>query len=289
MSRVVESRLALVARRRLPERLETSRWFMAPAKRAIICGCLAVVAFFMFFRPEQNLSDVADEASAVQVRPFQERECQANEREIIYGDYALCRSFESLGRISAEVSHICVRLDRSYPIFRDRDRDGIGNCENRDGRIRSVTVTECARWNGWWDQNVSPGSSYVLGPHCMFSQAIMDALAEFPEAYGLVESPVAYKERMDGLAYSRELNKAKLGNAGRSRDNGNEECNGGDECGFMGYSYEGRGVGSEGDSPWYQSEPDYDTCIGDCFDMDNDGRTYDDVDGDGDGRYESDR
>ena len=32
---------------------------------------------------------------------------------------------------------------------------------------------------------------------------------------------------------------------------------------------------------------DYETCIGDCNDMDNDGRTWDDIDGDGDGRYES--
>jgi hypothetical protein len=32
---------------------------------------------------------------------------------------------------------------------------------------------------------------------------------------------------------------------------------------------------------------DYESCVGDCNDMDNDGRTWDDIDGDGDGRYES--
>ena len=31
----------------------------------------------------------------------------------------------------------------------------------------------------------------------------------------------------------------------------------------------------------------YESCVGDCNDMDNDGRTWDDIDGDGDGRYES--
>lgn len=42
-------------------------------------------------------------------------------------------------------------------------------------------------------------------------------------------------------------------------------------------SYYDRGYHDEG----------YDQCIGDCHDMDGDGRTHDDLDADGDGRYES--
>ena len=40
----------------------------------------------------------------------------------------------------------------------------------------------------------------------------------------------------------------------------------------------------------YEDVDDYgtvDSCEGDCSDMDNDGRTWNDVDADGDGRYES--
>ena len=44
----------------------------------------------------------------------------------------------------------------------------------------------------------------------------------------------------------------------------------------------GIGNGSENDYG-FDDEP----CYGDCNDMDNDGRTWDDYDGDGDGRYET--
>lgn len=41
------------------------------------------------------------------------------------------------------------------------------------------------------------------------------------------------------------------------------------------------------DRPFFDGG-EYETpCSGDCYDMDNDGRTYNDIDGDGDGRYES--
>jgi len=41
---------------------------------------------------------------------------------------------------------------------------------------------------------------------------------------------------------------------------------------------------SNGDEGSYEEER---SCVGDCYDEDGDGRTYDDVDGDGDGHYES--
>lgn len=48
-----------------------------------------------------------------------------------------------------------------------------------------------------------------------------------------------------------------------------------------------------GDEPWpddhssYGDDSDYGSCVGDCTDSDDDGRTYDDVDADGDGLYET--
>lgn len=283
LSRVLGRQLASIAREIFYERPQTIRWYMSRTNRAIISVCFAIVALFPFFQPDQVPSNAADAASAVRVDRYHLRECQASEQEIVMGDYMMCRSFESLGRISAEVSYICDRFGPQW-VFRDPDVDGVGNCEARDGHIRKVTTTECARWNGWWNNNTSPGHSYVLGPHCEFSQAILDALAEFPESYGRAESPAAYKERMDMLAYSRELNKAKYAGRRDYRDT----CNGGDECGYMGYSYGSPGSASEDDSGWYWDEPYVDSCIGDCYDMDNDGRTWNDIDRDGDGRYESD-
>jgi hypothetical protein len=45
----------------------------------------------------------------------------------------------------------------------------------------------------------------------------------------------------------------------------------------------------DGNQEYYDdgNQENYDECIGDCNDMDNDGRTWDDYDGDGDGLYES--
>jgi hypothetical protein len=58
-----------------------------------------------------------------------------------------------------------------------------------------------------------------------------------------------------------------------------DDCDGTDSC----YEQDTFGDVTEED---IQESLDDGPCIGDCTDMDNDGRTWDDVDADGDGRFE---
>jgi hypothetical protein len=58
-----------------------------------------------------------------------------------------------------------------------------------------------------------------------------------------------------------------------------DDCDGTDSC----YEQDTVGDATEEDIQDYHDDG---PCYGDCTDMDNDGRTWDDVDADGDGRYE---